>query len=315
MYDLVSLLESVLGHGYPEGKNYRFKCPFPECAGATRNNLSIVIDTDQEGNNPWMCWSGCKARGKKIKTLFKKIAPDKISILNTIIIPKYIEFTPTDEKVSEPLILPAEFKPFDIGKLGIIGRQALSYLVRRNFTNDDILKYNIGYCEEGKYRNRIIFPSYDSRGQLNYFVGRTWIEDVEPRYLPAEASRKDIVPFELFINWKVPVILCEGFFDAKVIARNVIPLMEKDITPGIMNKLISFDVKKIYIILDKDALKNALNHADTLIANGKKVYLVELQDKDPSSMGFERFITMIHTAKAITREDILLKKMKMSLYE
>ena len=38
--------------------------------------------------------------------------------------------------------------------------------------HDDILKHNIGYCDEGKYSNRIIIPSYDSDGQLNFFVGR-----------------------------------------------------------------------------------------------------------------------------------------------
>lgn len=317
MYDLIQLLESVLGSGHSEGKNYRFKCPFPECLGASRSNLSIVIDTSSEGKNPWMCWN-CNHRGQTIKSLFFHVAPDKISRLNTIIVPQYS--TPsTSVKEQVILQLPEEFRPLYmsgiIASSSLVYRQAASYLKSRNFTDDDMAKYNLGYCEDGRYRNRIIFPSYDRTGQLNYFVGRTWIEDAEPKYLPCDAPRKDIVPFELFINWKVPVILCEGFFDAKAIARNVIPLMEKDITPGIMNKLLQSEVKKIYIVLDKDAIKHALRHAEFLIGNGKKVYLVELEDKDPSKMGFEAFTTMIHTAKATTREDIMLKKMKMSLYE
>ncbi len=30
---------------------------------------------------------------------------------------------------------------------------------------------------------------------------------------------KDIIPFELFINWESPIVLCEGPFDAMAIKR------------------------------------------------------------------------------------------------
>ena len=36
----------------------------------------------------------------------------------------------------------------------------------------DVIRYGMGYCEEGLYANRIIVPSYSSDGELNYFVGR-----------------------------------------------------------------------------------------------------------------------------------------------
>ena len=36
----------------------------------------------------------------------------------------------------------------------------------------DVIRYNLHYCLNGIYQNRIIIPSYDSNGQLNYFVGR-----------------------------------------------------------------------------------------------------------------------------------------------
>ena len=52
----------------------------------------------------------------------------------------------------------------------------LSDANKKNLSIDDsdILKYNIGYCDDGLYSNRIIIPSYDSDGQLNFFVGRAF---------------------------------------------------------------------------------------------------------------------------------------------
>jgi len=91
--------------------------------------------------------------------------------------------------------------------------------------------------------------------------------------------------------------------------------MEKGISPGIMNKLLGGDVKKVYIALDKDALKSALDHADTLLAHGKEVYLIELDGKDPAEMGFEAFTKLVQTIKASTREEIMMRKIKMALYE
>jgi DNA primase len=310
MSQVLYLLESVLGKAHVQGKDYLFTCPFH--GGA--NDLRVTIETDREGKNMWHCFS-CNKGGHTIRHLFKKIAPDKVPAIDALIVPKYFDKIPKD-KLPTILTLPVEFKHLkDIGQNDHIGRQALAYVNKRGFNSLDILKYNLGYCEEGKYRNRIIFPSYDANGKLNYFIGRTFIKDAQPRYLPCDFPRKDIVPLELFINWKVPVILCEGFFDAKAIARNAIPLMEKGISPGIMKKLLSGEVKKVYIALDKDALKSALDHADTLIAHGKEVYLVELEGKDPSEMGFEAFTKLIQTVKSSTRADIMIRKLKMALYE
>ena len=66
------------------------------------------------------------------------------------------------------------------------------------------------------------------------------------------------IGFEYFINWNVPVILCEGIFDAIAIKRNAIPLLGKTIQKSLMKRIINSSVEKIYIALDKDAIKQAL---------------------------------------------------------
>jgi hypothetical protein len=44
------------------------------------------------------------------------------------------------------------------------------------------------------------------------------------------SSDKNIIGFENMINWNVPIVLCEGAFDAIAIKRNAIPLFGKNIS-------------------------------------------------------------------------------------
>jgi hypothetical protein len=92
---------------------------------------------------------------------------------------------------------------------------------------------------------------------------------------------KDMVPFELFINWSSPLVLCEGPFDALAIKRNAIPLLGKHIQRELMKKIVTSEVKKIYIALDKDAQKDAVKFCEYLMNEGKEVYLVDLRRQRP----------------------------------
>ena len=115
-------------------------------------------------------------------------------------------------------------------------------MYKRGFTDDDILKHNIGYCDEGKYSNRIIIPSYDSNGGLNFFVGRDFYKS-KLKYLNSFTS-KDVIGFDLFINWDEPIILCEGVFDAMSFKRNAIPLFGKTMPKRLHKKILQKKVKK-----------------------------------------------------------------------
>ena len=78
-----------------------------------------------------------------------------------------------------------------------------------------------------------------------------------------------------------------------------------------MLKLVESDVKTVYLALDKDALREAINYSQQLLNLGKDVYLIELQGKDPSDMGFEEVTKYLHTAKQLTFSDLLMKKMQL----
>ena len=78
-----------------------------------------------------------------------------------------------------------------------------------------------------------------------------------------------------------------------------------------MMKLVQSDVKTVYLALDNDALKQSIGYAQQLIDLGKDVYLIELEGKDPSELGFENMTRFLHNAKQLTFSELLLKKMNL----
>jgi DNA primase len=304
---LVNLVNSVLGTGKRTARgNQAHTCPF---CNHHKPKLEINFSENKKGYNPWHCWV-CNKKGTRISSLFKQIkaSPDKFEELFKLIGNE----TERDIVVSNKnLQLPKEFQSFkNISSSNIEGRTALSYLKSRGITNDDIEKYNIGYCTSGRYQNMVIIPSYDENGKLNYFTGRSFEKDPYIKYRNPETSR-DIVPFELFINWKLPLVLCEGPFDAIAIKRNAIPLLGNNIQSNLMKKIVTSTVEKIYIALDNDALKKSLKFAEKFLNEGKEVHLVELQGKDPSEMGFTQFTNLIQNSTPLNEYALMEKKLSL----
>ena len=302
---LVALTNSVLGFGKQTARgNYAYHCPLCK---HHKPKLEVNMSENSKGENPWHCWV-CDKKGKKLYQLFKavEVSPETMAELKAIV--KYVG-PETDVQVETKVTLPKEFKPLtNIQKSNIMGRHALAYIKSRGITEEDILKYGIGYCETGRYANMVIVPSFDERGNINYFTGRSFEKDPSVKYRNPSVSR-DIIPFELFINWELPLILCEGPFDAISIKRNVIPLLGKNIQTKLMKKIVMSSVEKIYIALDKDAQKQALDFCEKLMQEGKEVYLVDMQDKDPSEMGFNNFTKLIQETYPLTFSGLLEKKL------
>jgi len=305
---LVTLVNSVLGSGKPTARNnYAYYCPF---CNHHKKKLEVNLTENKEGENQWHCWV-CHKRGKSIFSLFKqcKAPKNKISEASKIVKSSNISIKEYNEEKID-VSLPKEYKSLlDIKKSDIIARHALAYLNKRGITQSDILKYNIGYCSSGKHSNSIIIPIYDKDHNLNYFVSRNFKENGR-KYQNPPVSR-NIVANEHLINWSLPLILCEGVFDAIAIKRNAIPLLGTNIQSNLMKKLVTSQIQKIYIALDKDAQKQALKFCDILLAEGKEVYFVDLDNKDPSELGFEKFTKLIQNTSPLTYYDLLEKKLEL----
>ena len=303
---LLLLLESVLGKSKKtSGDNYAFWSPF---VNHHKPKLEINIKLNSNGDNPWHCWISDE-KGKSIRSLFRKLKVSKEiwDEHNSIFSRKYRYTKDSTTEESKVVQLPKEYIPLWKQSNSIIRKHALSYLERRGITPAEILKYQIGYCEEGSYKNKVIVPSYNENGILNYFVGRSFYEG-GIKHKNVDAS-KDVVGFEMMVNWDLPIVICEGVFDAMAIRMNAIPLFGKSPQSELQKRIIEKNVKKVYIALDSDAFKNALSFAEKLMNTGVDVHLVEMGDSDPSELGFDKIYDKIKNTELLSLRKLMEYKL------
>jgi DNA primase len=305
---LLQLLESVLGKGKPtSGDNIAFFSPF---VSHYKPKLEVNLNTSTDGQNPWHCWISDK-KGRSIASLFKqlKVPKETYEKLKRIIEVTRYRDTESSAKVYS-LQLPEEYRPLWITKNTPDYKNAIYYLKQRGITIFDIIRYRIGYAESGLYSGKIIIPSYDCNGQLNYFVSRAFYKDDLQKHKNPQVS-KDIIGFEMLINWNEPIILCEGAFDAITIKRNAIPLFGKIIQPTLQKKIIEERVKDIYICLDSDAIQNALNISEKFMSEGLNVYFIELNEQDPNEIGFKNISKKISDTPSFSFERMMELRMNL----
>ena len=295
---IINLLNRVIGnHGRQLKKynEYMYWSPF-----ISHHKPKLQINTQTQ---KWHCWVSNQG-GHNLFQLFKKLKASKEhfdELVELVGDRKYVKRNVKEDK--KIVRLPNEFKPLWKNGSSIIKKHSIVYLSNRSIGMADIIRYGIGYCEEGVYSNRVIIPSYSSNGELNYFVGRD-IYDGGMKYKNPPVS-KDVIGFDLFINWNEPIILCEGVFDAIAIRRNAIPLFGKTIPKSLMKKIYEKQVKQIYILLDSDAIMDSIKITDDLMKNGINVYYVNLSDEDPSDMGFRKVINRIKETKQTSFSDLM----------
>lgn len=300
---LLSGLENILGKGTKKsGSNYAFHCPF---CNHKKKKLEVNLETDEKGENRFACWV-CRTRGQTINSLLRQL---KVPSEQAHPILAYVKKGEKQYyKVEPTLTLPEEFKPLaTASSTSVIANKIRRYLFKRGLTEYDLYRHNIGYCTEGEYTGRVIIPSYDDNNQLNFFTSRTF-EDAYHKYKNPQASR-DIIFFENTINWDLPLILVEGPFDAIAVRRNGIPLLGQSPSKNLLRRIVLNKVQEVYVALDKDALKQAISICEQLLCMGKRAYLVDMEDKDPSDMGFERFTQKIKQAPELTTSGLIKYKL------
>ena len=302
--ELIQLLDKDLksrGQSLKKNNEYMWWSPF---VSHHKPKLQVNIQTGK-----WHCWVSNQG-GHNLYQLFKKVGAgyQDFKLLNQLLGETSFYQKDTDKK-SEVIQLPQEMKLLSDKKdTSIIKEHALRFLRKRGITLDDIKRYNLGYCSEGVYQNRIIIPSYDSIGKLNYFVGRDFYASTLKYKNPP--IPKDVIGFDLYVNWSLPIILVEGVFDAMSIKNNSIPLFGKTILPKLYGKIIENKVKDIFIILDSDAFDDAIQITEKFVNEGISVNFVKLDGKDPNDLGYKKMITKIHNSLPMDFKQI----MEMKLY-
>ena len=301
---IVNLLNRVLksqGQQLTKENEYMWWSPF---VNHHKPKLQVNIK-----NGKWHCWVSGQG-GHNLFQLFKKVKATKKQYqeLNELSDNFSFEYVPTKQENKE-VKLPDEYKPMWTKSNSPTYKHALKYLQSRGVSQDDMIKYSIGYCEDGLYSNRIIIPSYDNEGQLNFFIGRD-IFDSKLKYRNSPTP-KDIIGFDLFVNWEEPILLVEGALDAITSKVNSIPLFGKTIMNNLKRKILEKKVKTLYVALDNDAVKDSMKIVEELMNEGIKVHMIKLTEKDPNDIGYEKFTDIKNSTNETSFRELVKYKLGM----
>ena len=282
---LVELLTDVLGdpkQHYESKGQISFDCPV--CAeekgldeGDGKGNLEINYI-----RHVYKCWACGETHGTHgpLGKLLDGYATKQQKKIYNLIKPEELQ---QQDKKRVRLRLPEGFTTFkDSNPRFIPHIEAYKYLQSRGITDEMIDKYKIGYTVQGEFAYRVIIPSYDKDGILNYFVGRAWTPRKMKYKNPPSVPKDEIIFNENLIDWDQDIYLVEGVFDSFFLP-NPLVMLGKKMSKLIFETLYMRANGNIVVCVDGDAWDDGLKMFHEL--NGGKLYnkvkIVRLpKDKD-----------------------------------
>lgn len=268
---LVELLRDVLGHEkqhYESKGQISFDCPV--CAdekgldsGDGKGNLEINYS-----KHVYKCWSCGETYGTQgpLGKLFDKHATKAQKKVYNLIKPE--ELKQQDAKRTQ-LRLPEGYTTFEDSNARFIPHiEAYRYLQSRGINDELIKKYKIGYTVTGDFAYRIIVPSFNKEGTLNYFVARAWVKG-RIKYKNPTVPKDEIIFNEGLIDWDKDIHICEGAFDGFFLDNSIV-MLGKKMSELLFSTIYDKANRNIIICLDEDAWTDAFKLYHTL--NGGRLY-------------------------------------------
>jgi len=345
--NLLEFLEKVFGPSQLSngGLNASFVCPI--CLENNHNILNkkkLVIRTD---NGLTHCWV-CSFKGRTFFKLLKQYHPDYLKEFferfgKTLKLFKYEnddhlnnddEVLSFEQKLHKIIELEELFLNKNLNKLETISLpndflflpnvfkekhnktyvDYFNYLKNRHITEEDIWYYKLGIAISNKdgYSKRIIIPSIDSEGYINFYTSRAIYNFVKPKYLSINIERKDIVFNELNINWNKELVVTEGPFDLFKCPKNATCLVGSELNDHykLFNKIIE-NRTPVVMALDADAQGKSYKIIKNLLEYEIQVRMVSIpkNKNDLGSLTKSLVRQLIEESKEVTWENLFYWKL------
>ena len=330
-----------------KGQNFWCLCPFHD-----DKKPSMAVNQDKQF---FYCFV-CNASGNSIHFLRRYENLDFVDAVETVASSIGLEVPYTKQVVEETKAKEINEAANSIYKDSLKsseGSQAVSYLKKRGISGETAAFFNLGYAKDGwsnlfdkfssKYsktdiaesglfstkedktfdffRDRLMFPIRNIRGQCIAFGGRT-LGDGEPKYLNSPETKTYSKSNELFglfeareINKKLDsLIVVEGYMDVIALhqngVRNAVASLGTAITAKHVSKLMRY-AKNIYVAFDGDlagrkAAWKAVENALPILREDVKIGFIFLEDgHDPDSYinekGKEAFLKLIDNSISFSK--------------
>lgn len=276
----LTVLRKVLGREeFRKNDELIFFCKNPHGCNGKHHVAKLSVNVKTDSFNCWVCsW-----KGKSLSNILK--LGDRNIFL------RYLDQTKRGSTDTEntkgkftPVTLPNSFRSLtEKVNNDPYMKAAIDYCRSRGLEKSDFLKYKLGFCSEGDFRFRVIIPSFDIDGELNFFVGRKFYDHVGTSYKHGEFD-KNIIFNDYMIDWNEPITLVEGPFDMMIAGDNTIPLQGTEFPDKLFSKIVTSGIK-VYMALDVDAMKKQLKHTKHLMSYGIEVYHIPVKDSGHNDVG------------------------------
>ncbi len=305
MNEKLSILHNILGRSFKSNEEHLFACPY---CNHHKNKFSVNVE-----KNVYKCWI-CDARGKNLFRVIRRFGSfsqqEKWKELSGHQedlgeFDRLFEIEVPVEQREQILEIPQGFRSLTRISNDKSHQRALKYLYERGIGKYDILKWKMGYTTEGPFKNRIIIPSFNKNGDLNYFIARTFSNDYR-RYMNPPVSR-NIIFNELYADFEEEVTIVEGVFDA-IKAHNAVPILGSTIreTSKLFRKIVNNDTP-VLMALDPDAKKKAESIKRLFLKYGIEVREIEYPDeRDIGDMSKKEVSVLSKDAAFIKSYDSLI---------
>jgi len=250
--DKVSFFESIFGRGRlsANGINFDVRCPI--CAPTDPTKKKLAIRTTDDANHCWAC--GWKARS--LAPLIRKYGTQEHLNL-------YRELTGQGGKSDlvtadvdnvQKIELPKDFRLLTLAnEMDPDVKAAWRYVYSRGLSDRDAWYFKFGISDEPRWKRRVIMPSFDCNGELNYFAARAVDNGRKPKYDNPDVDKNPVVFNEINIDWSKRLVLCEGPFDLVKCPENSTALLGSDLDERheVLNKILLYNTP-VALALDGD---------------------------------------------------------------
>ena len=290
--DRIKFIESVFGRGRlaHNGKNIDVRCPICAPTDPTKKKLAILVEDDR-----MHCWV-CGFRARSLAPLISRFGTrEQMAEYRDRYVPStvrdkrlFCDDVAEQKKLELPrgfrMLVNASFSDPDVNA-------ARQYLMNRGLSNRDLWYFKLGISDDSRWRRRIIVPSFDASGSLNYFVGRAIDARRRPKYDNPHLDRLPIIFNELNVDWTQRLVICEGTFDMFKCGDNVVPLLGSDLNEeSALFSAILMNNTPVAVALDGDMWETkTIKVAKKLVQYNIDVTLVDTRSfGDPGSATVEQ---------------------------
>lgn len=309
--DKIKFYESIFGRGRISNNGINFDVRCPVCAPLDASKKKLAIRTSDDANHCWVC--GWKARS--LAPLLRKYGTQEH--LNA-----YRELTGHGGKSelftvevdkAQKIELPKDFRLLTLASdMDPDVKAAWRYVYSRGLTDRDAWYFKFGVSDEARWKRRVIMPSFDSNGELNYFAARAIDKDRKPKYDNPDVDKNPIVFNEINIDWTKRLVLVEGPFDLVKCPENTTALLGSDLDERheVLNKILLHNTP-VALALDGDMWnKKTPKIVKKLQEYDVDVVVVDVRPwGDPGSMTKPEFEKALAEAGRMEWNDLFFNKL------